>query len=276
MRIARFVRSDDKSQGTPSYAFVEKDKSDGKDYLVEFDGYLFSKQQVQLTGKRYPVDGEGIRLLAPVLPSKVYGVMKNYRQPGAPDDPAADAADRMLVFSKPSTAVCGPDDPIVMPTWAQSIHFEAEVAVVIGRITRNVSERNALQHVLGYTCVNDVTAYGIEGKDPFLVRAKGFDTACPLGPWIQTNLDPRNAHLHMSLNGQEQPKAAGTTANLIHSIAQQISFISTFATLLPGDVILTGCADPTGEMHDRDEAVVTVDEIGSLRNVVLRPQTDED
>jgi 2-keto-4-pentenoate hydratase/2-oxohepta-3-ene-1,7-dioic acid hydratase in catechol pathway len=273
MRIARFVHSTDQSDGTPSYAFVEKDKSDGKDYLVEFDGYLFSSQQVRLTGKRYPIDGEGIRLLSPVLPSKVYGIMKNYRQPG---DTSTPAADEMIVFSKPSTAVCGPDDPIVMPTWAQSLHFEAEVAVVIGRMTRNVSEKNALSHVLGYTCVNDVTAYGIHGADPFAVRAKGFDTACPLGPWIQTDCDPTNAHMHMIINGTEQEKASGTTAQLLHPIAQQISFISSFATLLPGDVILTGCADPTGELHDRDEAVVKVDEIGSLRNVVLKPQSDED
>lgn len=292
MRIARFVKTGEKADSQPRYAFVNTDKTDGKDYLIELNGYPLSAQQVSLTGNRYPVDGEGIRLLAPLLPSKVYGVMKNYRKPSseqaggqAPADseqPAAqvstaeEPAEQMLLFTKPSTAICGPDDPIVFPEWAGSIHYEAEVCAVMGRMARNVSEKDALKYVLGYTCVNDVTAYDVKGDDPFLVRSKGFDTACPIGPWIETDLDPANAEISFSLNGENQPAAHGTTAHLLHSIAQQVSFISQFATLLPGDMILTGCADPTGELNPGDEAVVTVAGIGSLRNVVVAQHGDDD
>lgn len=285
MRIARFVKTGEKADSQPRYAFVNTDKTDGKDYLIELNGYPLSAQQVSLTGNRYPVDGEGIRLLAPLLPSKVYGVMKNYRKPGSESAPQTSAsegnpdsqeANRMLLFMKPSTSICGPDDPIVFPHWAGSIHFEAEVCAVMGRMARNVSEKDALKYVLGYTCVNDVTAYDVEGDDPFLIRSKGFDTACPIGPWIETDLDPTNADISFSLNGEDQPAARGNTAYLLHSIAQQVSFISQFATLLPGDMILTGCADPTGELHPGDEAVVTVAGIGSLRNVVVAERGDDE
>lgn len=277
MRIARFVKTGEKADSQPRYAFVNTDKTDGKDYLIELNGYPLSAQQVSLTGNRYPVDGEGIRLLAPLLPSKVYGVMKNYCKPSSEQASSAEEpAEQMLLFTKPSTAICGPDDPIVFPEWAGSIHYEAEVCAVMGRMARNVSEKDALKYVLGYTCVNDVTAYDVKGDDPFLVRSKGFDTACPIGPWIETDLDPTNAEISFSLNGEDQPAAHGTTAHLLHSIAQQVSFISQFATLLPGDMILTGCADPTGELHPGDEAVVTVAGIGSLRNVVVAQHGDDD
>lgn len=270
MRIARFVYEKAGSkpgEARPEYAFVQKDQNDSHDYLVEVAGYPLGSQQVQLTGKRYPVDGEGIRLLSPILPSKVYGVMKNRRAPG---DTARHDPHDMLIFSKPSTAVCGPDDPISWPSWAGEIHYEAELAVVIGRPGRNIPESKALDHVLGYTCTNDVTAYNVQGKDPFMVRSKGFDTACPLGPWIQTDLDPADAHISFFLNGTKQEKACGSTKDLIYSVAEQVSFISSFATLLPGDVILTGCMDPTGVLHNRDEAEVRIEGIGSLRNVVLK------
>ncbi len=273
MRIARFVidktDGNDENPGStrPAYAFVQKDEGDSHDYLVEVAGYPLSSQQVQLTGKRYPLDGEGVRLLAPVLPSKIYGVMKNHRAQG---DTARHDPHEMLIFSKPSTAVAGPDDPIRWPDWAGQIHYEAELAVIIGRPGRNIPVEKALDHVLGYTATNDVTAYDVQGADPFLTRSKGFDTACPLGPWIQTELNPDDARIEFLLNGQKQEKACGSTKELIYSVAEQISYISTFATLLPGDVILTGCMDPTGVLHDRDEAEVRIEGLGSLHNVVLK------
>lgn len=269
MRIARFSHDD-----LVSYAFVQKDDSDGRDYLVELSGYPFGADTVEPTGKRFPVDAEGVRLLAPLIPSKVYGLAKNYRIPtDAPDDAllARQAAQEpAVIFTKPSTSVIGPDDPIVIPPLSRKMNFEPELAVIIGRITKNVSESDAMSHVLGYTCVNDVTLLDVSAEDPTWTRAKGFDTSCPLGPWIETDLDYANAHISFTLNGQDVPQARGTTAYLIHSIPEQISTISHFSTLLPGDVIMTGTPYPAGTLKPGDEAIVTVEGIGSLRNVIVQ------
>ena len=269
MRIARFSIGN-----TPRYAFVQEDKQDGKDYLVELSGYPLTGQQVEPTGKRYTLDDENVRLLAPVIPSKIYGAAKNYRAHAAymaekgqavnPEPP-----ERLMVFMKPSTSVIGPDDPIIKPSYSQDMNYEPEVAVVIGRIARKVSEAEAMDYVLGYTCVNDVTLRDLQQDDPMWTRCKGFDTACPLGPWIETDLDYRDARISFRLNGEEVPEASGTTANLIHSIPEQIAFISSFATLLPGDVIMTGTPNASGSLQGRDEATVHVDVIGDLRNVVI-------
>ncbi|WP_018143370.1 fumarylacetoacetate hydrolase family protein [Alloscardovia criceti] len=270
MRIARFSHDD-----TVSYAFIQKDEEDGKDYAVELSGYPLSGNPVTPTGNRFALDEDGIRLLAPVIPSKIYGLAKNYQAHAqfmgeihgmhgvqAPED--------MVIFSKPSTAVIGPDDPIVFPSFSKDMNFEPELAVVIGRIAKNVSESEAMNYVLGFTCTNDVTLRDLQGDDPTWTRAKGFDTACPLGPWVETDLNYADAKISFTLNGEDVPAASGTTANLIHSIESQISFISSFATLLPGDVILTGTPDATGSLKPGDEAIVHVEGIGSLRNVVVK------
>ena len=263
--------------GTPRYAFVQTDESDGKDYLVELDGYPLGAGAVSPTGNRYAVDAEGVRLLAPVIPSKVFGLAKNYEaharfmhESGHSD--IAHAPEDMMIFTKPSTSVIGPDDPIVFPSYSDDMNYEPEVAVVIGRITRNVSVADAMDHVLGFTCVNDVTLRDLQGKDPMWTRAKGFDTSCPLGPWIVTRdeFDWRDAAISFRLNGEDVPEASGTTANLIHGMAEQIAAISSFSTLLPGDVILTGTPHASGSLCPGDEAEVIVDGIGSLRNVVVR------
>lgn len=260
----------------PQYAFVQKDESDGKDYLVALNGFPFSGQPMSPTGERYAVDEGDIRLLAPVLPSKVYGLAKNYEahaefmheqgwteQEHAPKD--------MVIFMKPSTSVIGPDDPIVFPSISNDMNFEPEVAVVIGRIAKNVSVENAMDYVMGFTCTNDVTLRDLQNSDPMWTRAKGFDTACPLGPWIVTKdeFDYRDAHISFELNGEPVEKASGSTANLIHSIPEQVAAISQFSTLLPGDVILSGTPDATGSLVPGDEAVVQVEGIGRLRNVVV-------
>ena len=269
MRIARFSIGN-----TPRYAFVQEDKQDGKDYLVELSGYPLTGQQVEPTGKRYALDDENVRLLAPVIPSKIYGAAKNYRAHAAYMAEKGQAVnseppERLMVFMKPSTSVIGPDDPIIRPSYSKDMNYEPEVAVVIGRIARKVSEAEAMDYVLGYTCVNDVTLRDLQQDDPMWTRCKGFDTACPLGPWIETDLDYRDARISFRLNGEEVPEASGTTANLIHSIPEQIAFISSFATLLPGDVIMTGTPNASGSLQGRDEATVHVDGIGDLRNVVI-------
>lgn len=268
MRIARFSYNN-----VPQYAFVQNDKSDGKDYLIALDGHPLSQQGVQPSGERYALDSDGIRLLAPVIPSKVLGLAKNY-------DTRADVErvgrlavshrpEDMVIFSKPSTSVIGPDDPIVLPKCARSMNFEPEVAVVIGKIAKHVSVEDAMNHVLGFTCVNDVTLLDCAGEDPMWTRAKGFDTSCPLGPWITTDFTWEDAHISFTLNGSRVSEAEGTTARLIHSIPEQIAAISDFTTLLPGDVILTGTPYASGLLQPGDEAVVTVEGIGSLRNIVV-------
>lgn len=269
MRIARFSYDD-----MPRYAFVQTDEQDGKDYLVELDGYPLSGQQVQPTGKRYALDADGVRLLAPVIPSKVYGLARNYEahaqhmfEQGHGDSPHA--PEDMVIFSKPSTSVIGPDDAIVLPACSQNMNFEPEVAVVIGRIAKHVSVDQAMEYVLGFTCVNDVTLRDVQDNDPTWTRAKGFDTACPLGPWIETDLNWRDAKIGFRLNGSKVEDASGSTANLIHGIPEQIAAISSFATLLPGDVIMTGTPHATGRLRPGDEAVVCVEGIGELRNVVV-------
>ncbi|NEG90205.1 fumarylacetoacetate hydrolase family protein, partial [Bifidobacterium aerophilum] len=270
MRIARFSLS-----GTPRYAFVQTDPTDHKDYLIELNGYPLGAGAVEPTGERYAIDAEGVRLLAPVLPSKVYGLAKNYEAHAqfmheAGHSEIAHAPENMVIFTKPSTSVIGPDDPIVISPYSHDMNFEPEVAVVIGRIARNVPVEKAMDYVLGFTCVNDVTLRDLQGMDPTWTRAKGFDTSCPLGPWIvaRDDLDWRDAKISFTLNGEDVPMASGTTANLIHGIPEQIAAISSFSTLLPGDVIMTGTPNASGHLDPGDETIVHVEGIGSLRNVV--------
>lgn len=272
MRIARFSLND-----SPRYAFVQKDEADGKDYLVELDGHPLLGGQVAPTGQRYALDADGIRLLAPVLPSKVFGLAKNYEaharhmyEKGQSTE--EHAPQNMVIFTKPSTSVIGPDDPIVLPACSNDMNFEPELAVVMGRVAKNVPVDQAMDYVLGFTCVNDVTLRDLQGSDPTWTRAKGFDTSCPLGPWIVSRDDVnwRDANISFTLNGENVEMACGTTANLIHGIPEQIAAISSFSTLLPGDVIMTGTPNASGHLEPGDETVVHVEGIGSLRNVVVR------
>ncbi|RSX55454.1 2-hydroxyhepta-2,4-diene-1,7-dioate isomerase [Bifidobacterium dolichotidis] len=272
MRIARFLHDD-----TPQYAFVQTDETDGTDYLIALEGFPFAGAAMTPTGERFRVDQDGIRLLSPVIPSKVYGLAKNYEAHAefmheqgwsAEDHAPAD----IHLFMKPSTSVIGPDDPIVYPVFSDEMCYEPEVAVVMGRIAKNVSAADAMDYVLGFTCTNDVTLRDLQQGDPMWTRSKGFDTSCPLGPWIVTRdeFNWRDAKISFELNGEEVPEASGTTANLIHSIPEQIAFISSFTTLLPGDVILTGTPYASGTLKSGDECTVKVSGIGKLRNVVVR------
>lgn len=203
MRIARFSLND-----KPRYAFVQQDPADGKDYLIELDGYPFGAAPVKPTGERYALDADGLRLLAPVIPSKVYGLAKNYEAHAqfmheSGHSEIAHAPEDMVIFSKPSTSVIGPDDPIVIPSYSNDMNFEPEVAVIMGRIAKNVPVEKAMDYVLGFTCVNDVTLRDLQGLDPMWTRAKGFDTSCPIGPWIQTELDWKDAKISFTLNGDD-------------------------------------------------------------------------
>ncbi|HWR24211.1 MAG TPA: fumarylacetoacetate hydrolase family protein, partial [Feifaniaceae bacterium] len=203
----------------------------------------------------------------PVTPSKVVCVGKNYyahameMQSAPPDEP--------LLFLKPSTAVVGPEDKIFYPPDSVRVDYEAELGVVISRRCRDVPAERFSDAVLGYTCVNDVTARDLQAKDGQWTRAKGYDTFCPVGPWIETELDPFSVQVESRLNGKVCQSES--TSAMMHDAAKLIAYISRVMTLLPGDVIATGTPAGIGPMQVGDTVEVEVEGIGVLRNRVHRP-----
>jgi 2-keto-4-pentenoate hydratase/2-oxohepta-3-ene-1,7-dioic acid hydratase in catechol pathway len=207
-----------------------------------------------------------VRLLAPVLPrSKVVGIGKNYAAHAA--EMGGEVPAEPLMFLKPNTSVVGPGDPVYYPRQSSEVHFEGELAVVIGRICRDVPRERVSDVVYGYTVGNDVTARDLQRGDVQFTRAKGFDSFCPLGPWIETELDTSDLKVTTHLNGDL--KQDGTTKDLIFDVPTLVSYVSSVMTLLPGDVILTGTPEGVGPMQVGDEVEVTVAGIGSLTNKVV-------
>lgn len=301
MRFVRVPRPDG-----PAFGLVKDE------YVVLLEGHPFG--EFTLTDQVAPMDE--VRLLAPVLPSKVLGVGLNYADhaaemgKGLPDEP--------LVFSKPATSVIGPDQPIRLPEASQRVDHEAELAVVVGGFVRKVTPESAKESILGYTCANDVTARDLQARDGQWTRAKGFDSFCPLGPWIDAAVDPfegqpvgpdsheppdgtidptappaREADDHGRPAGEATEPArgderspgdsrglpvrcrvggdvrqAGTTADLVFSPAELVSWVSWVMTLLPGDVILTGTPAGVGPLAAGDSVEVEVEGLGTLHNPV--------
>ncbi len=208
-----------------------------------------------------------VRLLAPVEPSKVVCIGKNYyahameMQSTPPDQP--------LLFLKPSTAVIGQEDFILYPPDSARVDYEAELGVVISRRCKDVPAERFADVVLGYTCVNDVTARDLQSKDGQWTRAKGFDTFCPIGPWIETNLNPFSVRVESRLNGKVCQSES--TSSMMHDVAKLVAYISRVMTLLPGDVIATGTPAGIGPMQVGDTVEVEVEGIGVLVNRVHRP-----
>lgn len=250
MRIARFS-----ADGEVGFAVVEGDE------LAVINTHPFG--EVTFTGVRLPINA--VRLLPPIIPSKVVAIGKNYadhaREMGS-EPPALP-----LIFIKPSTSVVGPFTAIARPRGVQQLDFEGELAVVIGKLARDVPVESALDVVLGYTCANDVTARDQQRADVQFTRSKGYDTFCPLGPWIETDLDPTDLSVVTTLNGDERQR--GRTSDMMHSIPEIIAFVSAVMTLLPGDVILTGTPAGVGPMLPGDVVTVTVEGIGTLTNAVI-------
>jgi 2-keto-4-pentenoate hydratase/2-oxohepta-3-ene-1,7-dioic acid hydratase in catechol pathway len=217
------------------------------------------------TGLQYRLDD--VRLLAPCRPSKIVALGVNYRSHG--EEMSHRIPAEPLIFIKPPTAVIGPEDGIVYPEMSERVDYEGELGVVIGKRASHVAEKDAARYIMGYTCCNDVTARDIQARDKQWTRAKGFDTFAPIGPWIETELDPSNLHLETRLNGEVRQSTS--TGELIFGVHALVSFISRIMTLLPGDVIATGTPSGIGPMQPGDTVEVEIEKIGTLRNHVVLP-----
>ena len=232
-----------------------------QEVIREISGSSFGRYR--LTDVRHRLDE--VKLLAPCQPSKIVALALNYRahieemKGRPPDEPS--------FFIKPSTAVIGPEDSIVYPKASKRVDYEGELGVVIGKRAKGVPQSEALSYILGYTCVNDVTARDIQPRPGQFIRSKGFDTFAPMGPFIETELDAANAWVETYLNGQL--RQSSSTSDLIFGVPKLIEYITEVMTLLPGDVIATGTPSGVGPMQPGDVVEIRIRGIGSLRNRVV-------
>ena len=215
------------------------------------------------TGEEIPLDD--VRLLAPVLPSKLVCVGKNYAAHAA--EFGLDVPDEPLLFLKPSTSVIGPHDPIRLLPVSRRVDYEGELGVVVGRLAKDVIAEDSGLFILGYTCANDVTLRDLQKMDDQWTRAKGFDGSCPLGPWIETEVDPNDVIVQTRLNGDTRQRAS--TTDMVFGVATLIEYITSFMTLLPGDVVLTGTPEGVGKLSPGDLVEVEVEGVGTLANRVV-------
>ena len=210
-------------------------------------------------------------LLAPVVPGKVVAIGRNYAAHAA--ELGNSVPSRPLIFLKAPSSVIGPGQAILLPPDSQRVEHEAELAVVIGTACRHVSPADALSFVAGYTVLNDVTARDLQRADGQFARGKGFDTFCPIGPWIETRLDPTDLQVSCSVldrRGEEDPRQEGRTTQMVFDVPTLIATASRVMTLHPGDIIATGTPEGVGLLRDGDEVQVTVEGIGTLVNPVRR------
>lgn len=254
MRICRVAVDDD-------LVFGVVDEADGETLIRVLRGHPFG--ELQLTGRVLPRDD--VRLVAPILPSKVVAVARNYADHAA--EMGGDVSASPIIFVKPNTTVIGPDEPIMLPWQSERVEHEAELAVVIGRLCKDVPLERVPEVIFGYTCANDVTARDLQRVDGHFGRSKGFDSFCPLGPWIETEFEPEGATITCRVNGEV--RQSGTLDDMVHNIAAIIEFVSGVMTLIPGDVILTGTPAGVGPIAAGDVVDVDIDGIGTLRNPVI-------
>jgi len=258
----RFVRFK-KGKDQPRYGWVLENDSEMKVGLVE--GSPFSEfRRLEAT---QPLDS--VELLAPIVPTKIICVGRNYaahaleRQVDVPEIP--------LLFLKPPSSVIGPGKPIILPPQAQQVDHEAELVVVISRQGRWIAPEEALDFVLGYTIGNDVTARDLQKRDGQWTRAKGFDTFCPLGPWIETEFDPADSLVTCNVNDELRQMAS--TRDMVFSVRQLIAFSSSVMTLEEGDILMTGTPSGISPLTAGDRVVITIEGIGSLENPVIAEPT---
>lgn len=218
----------------------------------------------------YPLEGRGfynieeLKILPPVRPGKIVALALNYRSHA--DEMEMPLPQEPLIFLKPPSAVIGHGDTILLPSMSKRVDYEGEIGVIIGKRTRGVSPKEALEYVMGYTCFNDVTARDLQSKDGLFTRAKGFDTFAVIGPWIETRLDPFSLSIRTRLNGQVVQE--GNTSDLIFDVPTVVSFVSRIMTLEPGDVIAMGTPPGVGPLSPGDTVEVEIDGIGRLTNPV--------
>jgi 2-keto-4-pentenoate hydratase/2-oxohepta-3-ene-1,7-dioic acid hydratase in catechol pathway len=259
VRIARFSY-----EGQVAYGVVEGDVEAGDDpdaVVTVMTAHPFAP--IELSDIRIPL--AQVKLLAPVLPSKVVAIGKNYADHVA--EMGGEAPPDPVLFLKPSTSVIGPRDRIVLPHESSEVHHEAELAVVIGRLCKDVPVERAHEVVLGYTCANDVTARDLQRSDGQWARAKGFDTFCPIGPWVVTDLDPADLRVMCAVG--DDIRQDGRTSSMIRDVATLVAFASRAMTLLPGDVLLTGTPAGVGPIVSGDSVTIDIDGIGALTNPVV-------
>lgn len=257
MRIARIAHP----QGV-AFAAVVADQDASPDQLVAAEIAEHPFGQPEFTGRRWPLPD--VRLLAPILPTKVVCVGRNYA--AHVDEMGGAVPENPVIFMKPSTSVIGPDVAIRLPADSSRVDYEGELAAVIGTPCRDVPAERASSVLLGYTIANDVTARDQQQADGQWTRAKGHDTFCPLGPWIDTSARPDDLAIRTELDGEL--KQDSRTSLLLHDVPTLIEWISRVMTLLPGDVILTGTPAGVGPMRAGQSVSVTVEGLGTLTNPV--------
>lgn len=254
MRVVRYTPT---AGGAPSYGLLEGDPDGPDAVVVALDGAPY--EEVRPTGQRTPLDR--VRLLAPVEPTKVLAYGRNYAEHAA--EFGNEVPEIPLVFIKPSTAVTGPDAEVAYPALTRDLQFEGELGVVIGRRCSGVAPEDVAAVVFGYTVGNDLTMRDVQKGEPNWTRGKGFDDSCPLGPWVETELDPSALSLRTTVDGALRQD--GSTADMLRDVATCVSFVSEAITLLPGDVVLTGTPAGVGRVEVGEEVAVTIEGIGTLR-----------
>ena len=256
MRIARYLPA---TGGPAAYGHIDGDGDDA--VVVRLDGTPFDG--IRPTGDRAPLSE--VTLLAPVEPSKVLCMGRNYAEHAK--ELGNEVPDVPVVFAKFSTSVVGPDAQVVHPELTEDLHFEGELAIVIGRRCTKVRPEEVADVVFGYTVANDLTMRDMQRAEKQWTRAKGFDGSCPLGPWVETEIDPAALALRTTVNGEVRQD--GTTADMLLDVAACIAWVSQTLTLLPGDVVLTGTPAGVGRLQVGDEVAVTVEGIGTLATHIV-------
>src|SRR5579859_6091007 len=260
MKICRYVPRNTTSAPSPRYGLIEGEN------VIEIAGLPWGQWTRSANSSRLA----DVRLLAPVEPSKIVCVGRNYAAHAA--ELGNEVPKEPLIFLKPSTSIIGQEEPIVLTKYSKQVEHEGELAIVVGRrCSRLRDSDDALSYLLGYTCLNDVTARDLQKSDVQFTRAKGFDTFCPVGPHIETQLDPTNVLVETRVNGSL--KQSGRTSLMAYPVAYLVQWISRVMTLFPGDLIATGTPAGVGPLVAGDIVEVSVSDVGVLRNPVHAPQT---